>query len=416
MPYLGTAITRIARREMFLFAAVVLVGTSVAIGPVSAIAHRRVHAPPGCRDPYPARRNPANPLMLPGAPGSNPLNGARFFVDGPRHGSAARAIARLLHVNPNHYPDNFSWARFKSQIEKGRLHRRLVHHRGLAWRVRMLEKIADQPEPQRFSSVAYGGGPGAAYAQATKIFCHNLTADPGSIPIITTYFLHPDLGTCPSGGRLAAQRGRFKRSIDEMVAATARRPAVYLLELDAIGSSCGWHRRGDFAGYLGLFRYEIRKVSALPHTVVYAEAGYSDSHSPTYTARALNRVGIRGIRGFFTNDTHENWTINEVRWADKVSRMTHGAHFIVNTAQNGRGPKHNRHPVRQGNNELCNPPRRGIGPMPTTHTGFPLADAFLWMLVPGESTGHCHGGPANGVYWPARSIQLAALGTGSLGP
>src|SRR5437763_14892424 len=52
-----------------------------------------------CSDPYPGTRDPSNPLMLPSAPGANPLNGAQFFVDGPKHGSAAGAIARLLGID-----------------------------------------------------------------------------------------------------------------------------------------------------------------------------------------------------------------------------------------------------------------------------------------------------------------------------
>lgn len=74
------------------------------------------------------------------------------------------------------------------------------------------------------------------------------------------------------------------------------------------------------------------------NTVVYVEAGYSDSNSVGYTARVLNAVGVSKIRGFFTNDTHEAWTIDEVRWATAISRRTYGAHFIVDTADNGRGP------------------------------------------------------------------------------
>lgn len=71
---------------------------------------------------------------------------------------------------------------------------------------------------------------------------------------------------------------------------------------------------------------------------MYVEAGYSDSNSVGYTARVLNAVGVSKIRGFFTNDTHEAWTIDEVRWATAISRRTYGAHFIVDTADNGRGP------------------------------------------------------------------------------
>jgi hypothetical protein len=44
-------------------------------------------------------------------------------------------------------------------------------------------------------------------------------------------------------------------------------------------------------------------MATLPHAVVYVEAGYSDSNTVGYTARALNAIDINKIRGFFTNDT-----------------------------------------------------------------------------------------------------------------
>ncbi len=200
-----------------------------------------------------------------------------------------------------------------------------------------------------------------------------------------------------------------------MVAATGNLPAVYLLELDAYGSSSCMVRRGDLGQYEALLRYEVDRFATLPHAVVYLEAGYSDANSAAYAARALNHSDIRRIRGFYTNDTHLNWTINEVRWANKISRSTHGAHYIVNTAQNGNGPLLNRDPVHNGIENLCNPPRRALGIRGTTHTGFRYADAFMWTIVPGNSSG-CGGGPPAGVFWPARAIGLASRANGRLGP
>ncbi len=104
-----------------------------------------------------------------------------------------------------------------------------------------------------------------------------------------------------------------------------------------------------------------------------------------------------------------------MRWAEHISRLTGGAHFIVNTAQNGHGPKKNPHPATQGNEDLCNPPGRALGPRATTNTGFPHADAFLWTHVPGNSSG-CGGGPPGGVFWPARAISLASRANAKLGP
>jgi endoglucanase len=191
---------------------------------------------------------------------------------------------------------------------------------------------------------------------------------------------------------------------------------VYFLELDAFGSSSCMAHIGSLGTWERELQYEVDKIAALPHTVVYLEAGYSDSNSAAYTAHALNAAGVGKIRGFFTNDTHINWTINEVRWAEKISKLTHGAHFIVNTAQNGNGPLLNAHPATEGVEDLCNPPGRGLGPRDSTDTGFGHADAFLWTHTPGNSSGHCNGGPDSGTFWTSRAISLAAHANDRLGP
>jgi len=201
-----------------------------------------------------------------------------------------------------------------------------------------------------------------------------------------------------------------------MVAAIGRRPAVVLMELDAIGSSHCMERMGSLRYWEGDISYEIGRVASLPHAVAYIEGGYADANRPGWTARQLRAVGIGRIRGFFTNDTHNDWTIKEIAWGNRIVRLLHGSHFIVNTASNGRGPLLNPDPVHQGIEDLCNPPGRGLGPRPTADTGFAHVDAFLWTGVPGNSTGSCRGGPPSGTFWAARAIALAANAQGMLGP
>lgn len=399
----------------FILSAAVL--TLVAPGAAGVSARWSAHAAEAqqCAEPYPATRDPSNPLDLAVAPGSDPLNGARFFVDGPAHGAAASTIARDLGLNPKTLPDSESWPQFEGAMQTRRMRRRLLVNPGLDHAALELSKIAAEPEVQRISAYSAGGSPAGVFQQTEKVLCDNLTADPGSIPILNTYFLHPAAGPCPAPAALAAAGPLFKARVDAMAAAVDRRPVVFLLELDAIGSSGCIRRVGSLPLWESYLRYEINAVAALPHTVVYVEGGYSDANTPAYTARVLNAIGIRRIRGFYTNDTHLNWTIDEVRWATKVSQLTGGAHFIVNTAQNGRGPLRNPHPTTQGSNDLCNPPGRGLGPQPTTDTGFALADAWLWTSPPGNSSG-CGGGPPGGVFWPARAIGLAERANDRLGP
>ena len=380
-------------------------------------AHRHTarHAARGCTDAYPAVRNPANPLVLPTAPGSDPLHGARFSVAGPHDGMAARAIAKLLGINPDRYSAGYSWPQFLQSLRHGRLHRKLVHNPGLARQVRLLEKIAGQPVGVMISRYSGGGRPGAVYAVTRQLVCGALSADPGSIPIINTYFLY-QAGYCETTSEIVAHRPTFERQVSEMTRAIARHPVVMLLEMDAIGSSSCMARNGALPAWEADIRYEIDKVAALPHTVVYVEGGYSDGAPAGYTARVLRAVDVARIRGFYTNDTHINWTIKEIRWGEAVSRMTHGSHFIVNTSDSGRGPLLNAHPATQGVEQLCNPPGRGAGPPPTTTTGFPHVDAFVWVHVPGESSGTCHGGTASGTFWLARTLTEASNANARLGP
>jgi endoglucanase len=394
-----------------------LIAAGVGAGEATAgTARARMATRQHCPEPYPATRDPANPLDLSTAPGADPLTGARYFVPGPAKGSAARAIAQMVGLDPDRLPVDESWSSFADQLLSGRLHDKLAADPALAQNVAALARIAGQPEAQRFSSYAWGGTPAGIFKQAEKVFCQNMTADPGSIPIVNTYFLHATLGGCPTPAQVRAYNPLFRRRIDAVARATDRRPVVYLLEVDAIGSSRCISKAGALPGWEADLRYEIDKLSALSHTVVYVEAGYSDSNSVGYTARVLNAVGVSKIRGFFTNDTHEAWTIDEVRWATAISRRTHGAHFIVDTADNGRGPKLNRNRVKYGNEQLCNPPGRGLGIPTTTVTGFRFGDSFMWTHPPGNSSGRCNGGPPGGVFWPARAEGEAQRANMELGP
>jgi endoglucanase len=417
MPLLCARLLRVRRRAVLTIStALAAVGLAV---PASAAAHPPVaHAArfaQQCPMPYSGRRDASNPLALGVAPGRNPLNGARFFVPGPAKGSAAGAIAQLLGLNPLTMPVNESWASFSQALTSGPLAAKLLTDPTLAHTVAELSKIAAQPEAQRLSIYSWGGTPEGIFKQAEKIFCSNMTADPGSIPIFNTYFLHPQLGGCPTPARVRAYNPLFHARVNAMAAAVRRRPAVFLLELDAIGSSSCITRMHSMPEWEADLRYEINVMRALPHTVVYVEGGYSDSNGVRYTARILKAIGVGKIRGFFTNDTHEQWTINEVRWANRVSKLTHGAHYIVNTADNGRGPLLNPHPITQGVEDLCNPPNRGLGPLDTTSTGFPAADAFMWTHPPGNSSG-CGGGPPGGVFWVQRAVQEAENASNRLGP
>lgn len=401
-----------------LIAACAACGAALIVAPVgrSRPIEARTADAQQCADPYPAHRNPGNPLMItPAPPRSDPLRGADLFVDGPAHGTAAKAIEALLHIDPAGFADSYPWSRFQRSLDHGRLHGRLLGDPALARQVHALELIAQEPETNRFSLYSGGGGPGAVFSQVQKFMCGTLTADPGSIPMIGTFFLY-QAGYCETTAQILANRATFDRQVDEMTAGIANRPAVLFLEEDAIGASQCMQKNGALAAWEQDIAYEIRAVAALPHTVAYIEAGSEDEADVPYTAAALRAVGVNRIAGFYTNDTHFNWTIDEVHWGDQVSAAAGGADFVINTGENGRGPLLNPDPSTEGIEALCNPPGRGLGPKETTDTGFPRVDGFLWTGMPGNSAGSCNGGTPAGTFWPARAIMLAENAQGKLGP
>ena len=361
-------------------------------------------------------RDPANPLALPTppAPGQSPLTGAHFFVDGPRHGQAAGAIAQSLHLDPMSFSDSLSWGQFQqtygSMFDSGD---------------QDLAKIASQEETQNVSLFAQGGGPGAIAAQTTKLLCQNAAADPTqpAVMVFSTFFIYPQGQFCPKLPAIQRWQKTFIRLVNEMAGAVGSKRAVILMEIDSIGtSSC--LKTKSLKLWLHDLSWEANVFSHLPHAVVYEEAGYSDAQGPLWTAKRLWQAGVRQVEGFYTNGTHFAWSSNEIKWAEQVSndlfRMSRGsyrAHFVVNTAQNGQGPKLNPHPVQQGIENLCNPPGRGLGRMPTgnvnpTSDGLTFAnlDGFLWTGVPGRShNSNCPGGPWQpaGVFDPRFALELA---------
>ena len=406
--------------EVLAAATAACIATILSLGTATAGMRRNGHVAAGCAT-VAGPRDAANPLGLASAPGPDPLNGAPFFIDGPAHGAAAGAIARLLGIDSDvpiggaltAFPDAESWQHFLRTAVTPKLADEPAAVRD---EVTELEKIAGEPEAQRISAGAAGGSPAAIGTFTTKLLCQNASADPGSVPVISTDFMHAVLGGCSTSSEIGAYMPLFESRVDAMVSATGSHPVVYLLELDAVGSSSCMAKAGSLPAWETMLRYEVDRVSTLPHAVVYVEGGYSDSNNANYAAQILNAVDIGRIRGFFTNDTHNNWTTSEVRYGEAVSRLTHGAHFVINTSQNGQGPKLNPHPRTQGIEELCNPPGRGLGPLPTTTTPFKNVDALLWTHVPGISAGTCNGGPPSPAFWPAYAASLATNANQRFGP
>jgi endoglucanase len=318
-------------------------------------------------------RDPTNPLELPGVPNpaGNLLAGARFYAD-PHHSPAAVAARRLRRRHPQ---------------EAG-----------------IIQVIADQPFTDRF-----GAWNGPSPAGAVFQFLRNADVqDPASIPTMATYWIVN--GQCARGGVADSSRrvAAYQRFISGLSRGIGNFRAVVFLEMDSLITTPCLHGRG-LAVRLSELHDAIATLEQNPHVVVYVDAGAGDALSYATAARLLTREGIHEAQGFFLNSTHFDWTTSEIAYGQKLAAALNGVHFVVSTSDNGQGPLRPSDRVHHGNEILCAPPGRGLGPRPTSDTGYAFADAFAWIALPGKSGGSCGPGvkaPPTGAFWPANAVGL----------
>jgi endoglucanase len=301
-----------------------------------------------------------NPLGLPRAADSgNPLTGARFFID--HENAPSRLVGRFA----------------------------------------PLRVIADQPGTARFGAFS---GPDVG-RRVSDYLARADRQEPGTVPMLATYRLADGHcgGWTPTSGDVAA----YHAFIASFARGVGRHRAVLFLELDALITTPCLSPAG-----VGIRMGELRDAigvlnATCPHLVIYVDAGAADAIGASWTAHLLRLAGVAHVQGFLLNSTHFDWTSKEIAYGERISRLTGGKHFVVNTGENGRGPLVPADPAHQGNEVLCNPPGRGLGPRPSTRTGFPNVDAFAWTTNPGESGGPCvPGAPPTGAYWPAYALML----------
>jgi endoglucanase len=322
------------------------------------------------RDPRSALyvRDPANPLALRSTPtGGNPLSGANFAADYFQSLPARQALAWTA-SNPS--------AAAKVAV------------------------IAHQPNVQRFG--AWNGGyPGwnvSSYLNRIG------SQEPGMVPMISTYRLV--YGHCGHWSDPPLEQAAYHDWITGIAQGIGTHPAVLFLEMDSL-ITVGCLSPQGVAVRMQELSDAINVLSNDPHLVTYLDAGAADALPARKTASLLRRAGVSKIQGFFLNSTHFDWTSKEIAYGEKVSRLTGGKHFVINTAENGQGPLRPHNVAKQGNEVLCDPPGRGLGPLPTSNTRHQNVDAFAWIANPGVSGGQCRpGAPPSGVFWPALALEL----------
>lgn len=297
---------------------------------------------------------------------ANPLKGAKLFVD-------PQSLAML---NANQLR--------KSDPEKAAL----------------LDKIAREPQG------LWMGGWNSNIYRAVDHFVGRATKE-NSVAVIIAYNIpHRDAaaegeGQGFSAGGLASKEA-YQRWIRNVHAGIADRPVVVVLEPDALPGVTSLRPELSEERYF-LLNDAIKVLRQNQNAAVYIDAGHAAWVPAAEMAERLKKAGVEHASGFSLNTSNYRTTEECVKYGKEISALIGGKHFVVDTSRNGAGP------YTEAKNEMeswCNPPGRKIGQPPTTETGDPVVDGYLWLKRPGESDGECgRGEPKAGVWWLEQALD-----------
>ncbi|MFE4514028.1 glycoside hydrolase family 6 protein [Kitasatospora sp. NPDC056783] len=212
---------------------------------------------------------------------------------------------------------------------------------------------------------------------------------------------HRDCGQYSAGG--APDAAAYRSWITGVAQALGDRRAWVVLEPDAVAHTlddCGI--KGDLATErYGLLAFAVQELKKNPNARVYLDAGNPGwAQDPEELAAALRRSGIAAADGFALNVANFYDTERNAAYGARLSAALDGKHFVIDTSRSGNGAL--------GGDAWCNPPGRALGERPTTGTGRPAVDAYLWIKNPGESDGDCgRGEPRAGAFWLPYALGLA---------
>ena len=375
--------------------------------------------------------------------------GDDFYVPKPNHG-AIRQIAQLTSAG---------------QHDDAELVRRMIGTPQAVW----LEQ----------------GSPKEVRQQARQIVARARAKD--TLPVFVAYNIpFRDCAQYSAGG--ATSVAEYQAWIDGVAAGIGRGEAAVILEPDGLGiipwytnlfGQLEWCQPTDAdpataaADRFAMLNYAVDVLTALPNVEVYLDGTHSAWLGVGDIADRLIKAGVARTDGFFVNVSNYQTTERQLKYGSWISQCVdlvlnaeyepascasqyypanpadfstwvltdqayaaayaqanltpdpdRMAHFVVDTSRNGQGPWTPPPGVYPDPQDWCNPPGRGLGLRPTTDTGNPLADAFLWIKTPGESDGQCSRGltdtggvdpewgivdPPAGAWFPQQALQLARL-------
>ncbi|MCB5168543.1 glycoside hydrolase family 6 protein [Streptomyces bambusae] len=219
------------------------------------------------------------------------------------------------------------------------------------------------------------------------------------LPILVAYNI-PNRDVCAghSGGG-AGSRAAYDAWIAAFASGIGSRPAVVVLEPDALGhESC--MTPAQVAERNAMLKNAIAQFKAkAPNTWVYLDAGNPGWVSASTMAQQLVAAGVSGARGFALNVSNYFTTDQNTAYGNAVNSALasygYTKPFVVDTSRNGNG----------SDGQWCNPAGRRIG-TPSRRGGG--AEMLLWIKIPGESDGNCGigSGSSAGQFLPEAAYKM----------
>ncbi|MFC7310121.1 glycoside hydrolase family 6 protein [Streptomyces monticola] len=265
---------------------------------------------------------------------------------------------------------------------------------GRASDAEVLKRIAEQP----MAAWPAGDDPGPMIKAATR----GAAKDDRTAVLVAYNIPHRDCGQHSAGGAHSVEFyrqwiGAFADNIED-------KKALVVLEPDAIPHLVDGCTPAEYHDErYQLISEAIDRLKKQPNVKVYLDAGHAAwIQDRGRLAQSLWKAGISRADGFALNVSNFQTDAATKAYGRDLSKILNGKHFVMDTGRNGNGPM-----PGGGGEAWCNPPGRALGDRPTTKTGDPLVDAYLWIKRPGESDGECRGGPSAGKWWPDYALDLA---------
>ncbi|HCT75699.1 MAG TPA: endoglucanase [Micromonosporaceae bacterium] len=299
-----------------------------------------------------------------------PVTATPLFNSAPALAADPTTMTNGFYVNPNSSPA--VWARNNASDPRAS---------------RIQASIGSKPIARWFGNES-GSSAIASYAGAAD--------GNDKLPILVAYNI-PGRDACGghSGGG-AGSVGAYRTWIATFAAAIGTKPAIVIIEPDALGdfscmSSAAIQERLDMLTYATqMFQQKS------PNTWAYLDGGNAGWVAASTMASRLNSAGVRNVRGFSVNVSNYYTTSASVSYANSVNgSLGYAARFVIDTSRNGNG----------SNGQWCNPAGRKLGVTARLGGG---AEMLLWVKTPGNSDGQCGIAPNTpaGVFNPDLAIRL----------